>query len=76
MATSIVQILAAAISYFAARGIDAIIGKWIAYLVVAWEASASKAAREQFRLTKGKLFQNLPEKWKEWDSWRKNRQNK
>lgn len=74
MATSIVQIFASLVSYLAAKGIDAIIGKWIAYVNVAWESSRSEKALEAYRHTIEELSRNLPEKHAKWDEWRKSKQ--
>jgi hypothetical protein len=73
IATSVVQIIASVLGYLAARGIDAIIGKWVAYFVIAWEKAASDKALAEFKRTKDELIKVMPEKWKEWDDWRKKR---
>lgn len=70
MATGIVQIIASVLSYLSARGIDALIGKWVAYFTIAWEKVASEKALSQFRSTKEELVKNMPDKWKEWETWR------
>jgi hypothetical protein len=70
VAGSIVQIVASVLAYLSARGIDAIIGKWAAYVTIAWEKAASKKALEQFRQTRTDLIKEMPEKWKDWDKWR------
>lgn len=70
MASSIIQIIAAILAYLSARGVDAIIGKWAAYFVIAWERVASEKALNQFRETRNDLVSGMPEKWKEWEKWR------
>jgi hypothetical protein len=71
MATSIVQIIASVLGYLAARGIDQIVGKWVAYFEIAWEKVATKKAMDTYRETKNTLVIDMAEKWKEWDDWRK-----
>lgn len=73
MATSIVQIIASIMSYLAARGVDAILGKWVAYFTIAWEKVATKKALDSFHETRDSMVIEMAEKWQEWDDWRKNR---
>lgn len=70
MEGSIVQIIASVLAYLSARGIDMIIGKWVAYFTIAWEKVASQKALDQFRETKNSLVKDMPDKWKEWEKWR------
>ena len=72
IATAAVQIIAAVLAYLSARGIDNIIGKWFAYFTIAWEKVASKNALDTYRQTRNNLVEAMPDKWKEWDEWRKN----
>jgi hypothetical protein len=70
MIEAIAKILASAVGYFAAKGIDAIIGKWVAYVTIAFETQASDKARAAFNETMAILKKNLAEKGKAWESWR------
>jgi hypothetical protein len=70
--TAIVQLIASVFAYFVARGLDALLGKWVAYFTIAWDHVASKAALEEYRKTRSDLASAMPDKWKEWDEWRKN----
>ncbi len=71
MATGIVQIVASVLSYLSARGIDAILGKWAAYFVIAWQKVASDKALATFTETRDNLVRDMPAKWDQWDDWRK-----
>ncbi len=70
MAPSIVQIVAAILAYLSARGVDAILGKWAAYVTIAWEKVASQNAMATFHATRNALVKEMPDKWKEWEKWR------
>jgi hypothetical protein len=70
MAGSIVQIIASILAYLSARGVDMLLGKWAAYVVIAWEKVVSQSALEQFRQTRNDLVKDMPDKWKEWEKWR------
>lgn len=71
MVESILKITASIFSYAAAKGIDAIIGKWLAYFVIAFEQQASERAKTSFAGTISNIKKNMPEKAKAWDEWRK-----
>lgn len=73
MAEGIVTIVAAVLSYLAARGIDKLIGKWAAYFTIAWEKSSNEAMRKEFSEVVDRLKESLPKKNKDWEEWRKNR---
>jgi hypothetical protein len=45
---SILKIISSVLGVFAAFGLDHVIGKWVAYFTIVWEAEASKKAREAF----------------------------
>lgn len=74
MEIAIVQIIASAIGYFSARGIDSIIGKYLAMIQIAFEKAASKSARDEYRARMDAIVSKMPGKSKEWDEWRKGRQ--
>lgn len=76
LATAIVQMIASIIAYFVARGLDSILGKWVAYFTIAWEKVATEQALQSFRETQNQLASQMPEKWKEWDEWRQKLGNK
>lgn len=46
MAESIISLIASIIGILAAWGLDALMGKWVAYFTIAWETKASAAARK------------------------------
>jgi hypothetical protein len=68
--TAVVQIVASIFSYLAARGIDKIIGKWMAFFMIAFEKTATQSALDEYNKTKEKLAVDMSDKWKEWENWR------
>lgn len=76
MAASIVQLIAAIVSWLAAKGIDSLIGKWAAYFTIAWEKSSNEKMRVSFSETVDKMKIDLPAKHKDWEAWRKSRGTK
>lgn len=50
MTESILKIISSVLGFFAAFGLDHVIGKWVAYFTIVWEAEASKKAREAFTI--------------------------
>lgn len=71
MATSIVSIIASILSYLSAKGIDSILGKWAASFSIAWEKTKNDAMSKSFDEHMAKLQEELPKKYKAWESWRK-----
>lgn len=71
MVNSIVQIIASVVGYFAARGIDSIIGKYLALIQIAFEKSASAKAREEYRASFNTAAQSLSQAYPDWMEWRK-----
>jgi len=70
MNESIVQAIASILAYLSVRGIDKTLGKWAAFISIAWEKVASQKALEQFWNTRNDLASSTPEKWNEWEKWR------
>ncbi len=73
MASAIVQIIASIMAYLAARGLDMILGKWVAYIVIAMERIESKAALDSYRETTNNIAKEMADKAQKWDDWRNNR---
>lgn len=71
MAESIVKLLAGVVGLFAAWGIDALLGKWVAYLEKAWQVAATKAAREAYNKAMADFAANSTDAYKGWEAWRK-----
>ena len=71
MATAILQLCASIFGYLAARGIDAIVGKWLAFAVIAWEERGSAKSKEAFNLAMRDIKQNMPAKAAAWEEWRR-----
>jgi hypothetical protein len=68
--TAIIQIFASLFAYLAARGIDKIISKWIAFFMIAFEKTATQAALDEYNKTKQQLIIDMADKWADWDKWR------
>lgn len=71
MIESILSILGALFSWLAAKGIDSLVGKWLAYITIAWEARASDKAKKAFDDAMKEIKVVSPEKSKAWEEWRK-----
>lgn len=48
MTSSILQIISSVLGIFVGLGLDALLGKWVAYFTIVWEARASAKAREAY----------------------------
>lgn len=70
MTTSIIQAVASIIAYLASIGLDMIVGKWVAYLVIAFEEKASAKAKESFSKTIEEIKKDMPKKAEAWNEWR------
>lgn len=70
MIASIVSAMASVLGWFAAKGIDDIVGKWLAYFTIVWEQQASDRAKAAFDVTMRALKSQDAEKAKAWDDWR------
>lgn len=70
MPTAIAQIVASAVAYFAARGIDAIIGKYWAAITIGFEKGASARGLEAYREGMKQVGVGAGDKWKDWEKWR------
>lgn len=71
LGSSIAQAFAAIFSYLAIRGVDQIFGKWIAYVMVAFEKTATEKGLKAFRDAMQDVVVSDPAKWQNWDDWRK-----
>jgi len=72
MAKAILGILGSVFSWAAAKGIDKILGRWLAYFIIAFEERASNQAKSSFNEAIDEIKANSKEKAKAWDEWRKN----
>ena len=71
MIEAIIQAIASLLSWAAVKGIDSLVGKWLAYFTIAFEEKASEKAKAAFSETISNIKKNMPEKAKAWDEWRK-----
>ena len=71
MAEAILTIIGSVLGWLAAKGIDAMLGKWYAHFTILWEQKASLAAKERFNATMRALKTQTPETAKAWEDWRK-----
>lgn len=70
MADAIVQIIAWVLAAGASIGIDALIGKWVAYFTIAMENAASDRARKAFADAVA-AFKAEAKPNTAWDDWRR-----
>lgn len=75
LAKPILEILAAVFGYFSARGIDAILGKWLAWAVIAWEQRSSEASKAAFNQAMTEIKTDMPAKAEAWENWRRRAAN-
>lgn len=75
MGEAIVKIIAEVLGLSVALGIDAIVGKWVAYFEKAWAVAASKAAREARAKAHSEFAASSSEAFRGWEAWRKNKTN-
>lgn len=71
MVDSIISAIASGIAWLASKGIDSLIGKWLAYFVIAFEQRGNDNAKNAFTETINALKLNSPDKAKAWADWRK-----
>lgn len=70
MATAIVSAVGWLVGYFAAKGIDHILAKWVASFAIAWDRFSSEKAKAVFRESTQSLQVQLADKSAEWKAWR------
>lgn len=68
---AVLKILLYSLGWLAARGFDAIIGRWVAYFTIAWESTATEAGKKAFREGLARVREDAPEKYANWQEWRK-----
>lgn len=71
MTKAIVTALSYILGWAAAKGLDILVGKWIAYFTVAWEISATARGKAAFRDGLAQIRKNMPDKYLQWQQWRK-----
>jgi hypothetical protein len=71
MAEAILKIVGYTIAWLVAKGIDKILGKWVAYFSIAWEDSANRVAKDEFRKAVVEIREGMKAKSGDWDAWRK-----
>jgi len=69
--TEIVGAIAALVTWFAAKQVDDILGKWVAYVVIAFENSATTRAKQAYSETIGEVQKDMIKKHGSWDEWRR-----
>lgn len=67
---AVVNLVAGVVSYLAARGVDHVLSKWVAYFTIALEKSASKRAREEYKLAMEQMVTDLASKYDDWKKWK------
>ena len=65
----VIETLGIVIAFFMAIKLDALIAKWVAYFMIAWENMATSKAKAAYEKSvidfRNKAFKN-PEIWKKW----------
>jgi hypothetical protein len=67
----IITALAALFGWFAAKRVDDILGKWVAYVTIAWQNAATNRAMEAYRQVLSEVQKDLVDSYGSWDEWRK-----
>ncbi len=70
-AMEIIGAIAAVITWLAARQVDQIVGKWVAYVTIAWQNSASEKAQKAYRETVIEIQKDVVKNYGTWEEWRK-----
>lgn len=71
MVESIVKLFAGIVALFAERGLDSLIGKYLAMATIAFEKAATAQALKEFRDQREALSTGLAAKYDDWNEWRK-----
>ena len=71
MAEGIVKIIASLLELFVTLKIDAIVGKWVAYFIIAWENFKSEKAKTSFNQAMADFKAKSTGNAGIWDEWRK-----
>ena len=66
-----VTAIAALIAWFAAKKVDDILGKWVAYFTIAWENAATGRAKRSYREKVAEVQNEMVDSFGSWDDWRK-----
>ena len=67
---SVISLLASVVGWFAARGIDKILGKWVAYVTLAFNKAATESALEEYRNAMDVMKNDMADKYDDWAKWR------
>jgi hypothetical protein len=69
--TALVQLVASGVAYLATRGIDAIVGKWVAAVVIGFERAASSKARAAYSQALDDSKRKMADGARQWAEWRR-----
>lgn len=75
MVMALIQATATFIAWLATRGIDSTVGKWLAYVTIAWEQGSTVASKAAFDAAMLDIKAQSPEKAQAWADWRKRAAN-
>lgn len=71
IAESVIKILMYTLGWAAARQIDSVIGKWVAWCMIAWENAAGVRARASFDQAMTEFKAKMAQDSSKWEEWRK-----
>lgn len=63
--------IAALVAWFAANKVDDVLGKWVAYITIAWQNAATSRANEAYRQVITEVQKEMKDSYGSWDQWRK-----
>jgi hypothetical protein len=66
----IINAIASLIAWFAAKKVDDILGKWVAYIQIAFQNSASKRAMQAYDDMIQEVQSDMEANYGSWDTWR------
>ncbi len=67
----IINAIAALVAWFAAKQVDDILGKWVAYFTIAFQNAASERAKRAYRDATNAIQGEVQANYGTWDEWRK-----
>lgn len=68
---SIVNLIASLLAWFAMKRVDDIVGKWVAYITIAFQNAATERAKEAYRQATMDVQKDLKNSYGTWEEWRK-----
>jgi hypothetical protein len=70
MFDSALKIVASIFSWAAAKGVDVLLGRWVAEVVILYEKTIQKGVMDGFRKSMESIQKDAPQKYDGWKQWR------